>query len=557
MARRQRSSRVAPPPPTPPPPAPIPAAVDAVPVHPALAPQVQLVGRMDSGFTETQWLVQRDGNFIQLPELFYHVAAAADGSRTLSEMAAVVSAATGRPLTDDHVRLIIAAKLIPKGIVAAADQPGVPGAVSRRTNAARPPLGMRLRTRMISPRFIDPITRVLQILFYPPVLVVVLAVIGAAHAWVYFVHGLAANVNDLLAILRMLPLLVPFNILAAAFHELGHAAVLRYGGGQTRGIGAGLYLIYPVFFTDVTDNYRLGRWARVRTDLGGFYFTLIFALGMIGLYLLTGRQIFLYVVLLLNFEILSQSLPYVRFDGYWVLADLTGIPDFFSQMGAFVRAILPLPWWRGYRLPKLKGWVQLIFGVYILVTVPLLAYLLIRLVKSIPQIVTVTWSTLAAELPRLQTALQANDLLGVASRGLNLALLALPIGGMLLIVANLGRTAFKALWHWSRPLPTRWIVRMVGTAAIVGLMTFLWLPQDAVNMVPLLTRLPHSLMVWRQAMWTRVNDFAAIYRLGDLGTLVVVTSLGLTALEICFVLFDVVSPAWSWLRRRQRQVPSG
>ncbi len=552
MARPKRSSRVAPPPPEPPTPAPAPPAVPAVPERPALAPQVQLAGRMESGFTETQWLVQRDGNFIQLPELFYHVAAAADGSRTLSEIADVVSAATGRPLTADHVRLIIAAKLIPKGIVAPDAQPGAPAVPARRTNAARPPLGMRLRTRMISPRFIDPITRVLQVLFLPPVLVVVLAVIGVAHGWLYFVHGLAANVNDLLAILRMLPLLVPFNILAAAFHELGHAAALRYGGGQTRGIGAGLYLIYPVFFTDVTDNYRLGRWARVRTDLGGFYFTLIFALGMIGLYLLTGRQIFLYVVLLLNFEILSQSLPYVRFDGYWVLADLTGIPDFFSQMGAFVRAILPLPWWRGYRLPKLKGWVQLIFGVYILVTVPLLVYLLVRLVKSIPQVIAVTWSTIAAELPRLETALQANDLFGVASRGLHLALLALPTGGMLLIVANVGRTAFKALWQWSRPLPARWIVRMLGTTAIAGLVTFLWLPPDAVNVVPLLTRLPHGLMAWREAMWARVDAFAGIYRLGDLGTLVVVTSLGLTALELCFVLFDIVSPAWIWLRRRRQ-----
>ena len=222
---------------------------------------------------------------------------------------------------------------------------------------------------------------------------------------------------------------MPLNILAAAFHELGHAAALRYGGGQVRGIGAGLYLIYPVFFTDVSDNYRLGRWARVRTDLGGFYFTLIFALGMIGLYLLTGHRLFLLVVLLLNFEILSQSLPYVRFDGYWVLADLTGIPDFFSQMGAFVRAILPLPRWKGYRLPRLKGWVQVIFGLYIVVTVPLLVYLLFRLVQSLPQIVAVTWSALATELPGLRAALRAGDLPGLAARALQVTVLALPTGG--------------------------------------------------------------------------------------------------------------------------------
>ena len=35
---------------------------------------------------------------------------------------------------------------------------------------------------------------------------------------------------------------------------------------------SGLYLIWPAFYTDVTDSYRLGRGGRLRTDLGGLYF---------------------------------------------------------------------------------------------------------------------------------------------------------------------------------------------------------------------------------------------------------------------------------------------
>ena len=35
-----------------------------------------------------------------------------------------------------------------------------------------------------------------------------------------------------------------------------------------------------ILFTDVTDSYRLGRWRRLLTDVGGFYFNLIFALGV-------------------------------------------------------------------------------------------------------------------------------------------------------------------------------------------------------------------------------------------------------------------------------------
>jgi putative peptide zinc metalloprotease protein len=44
---------------------------------------------------------------------------------------------------------------------------------------------------------------------------------------------------------------------------------LRFGGGRARSMGAGVYLFIPVFYTDPTESYRLGRAAHVRTDLGG------------------------------------------------------------------------------------------------------------------------------------------------------------------------------------------------------------------------------------------------------------------------------------------------
>jgi len=81
----------------------------------------------------------------------------------------------------------------------------------------------------------------------------------------------------------------------------------------------------------------------VRTDLGGVYFHLIFALGLVALYGLTGHELLLFVVLLIDLEVLRQFFPFVRLDGYWVLADLTGIPDFFSQISPFLRTVLRRP----------------------------------------------------------------------------------------------------------------------------------------------------------------------------------------------------------------------
>jgi hypothetical protein len=58
-------------------------------------------------------------------------------------------------------------------------------------------------------------------------------------------------------------------VASAAFHECGHATACRYGGARPGNIGVGSYLVWPSFFTNVTDSYRLDQAARIRTDLGG------------------------------------------------------------------------------------------------------------------------------------------------------------------------------------------------------------------------------------------------------------------------------------------------
>src|SRR5205814_6564565 len=144
--------------------------------------------------------------------------------------------------------------------------------------------------------------------------------------WMYFVHGVGGSVHDALYAPGLMLLATGAMVLAAGFHELGHAAALKYAGGHVKAMGFGLYLVYPAFYTDVSDNYRLKRWGRIRTDLGRFYFNLLFVLALMGLYVATGHEWLLLIVVLINLEIIHQLLPFVRLDGYWVLADITGIP---------------------------------------------------------------------------------------------------------------------------------------------------------------------------------------------------------------------------------------
>lgn len=407
-----------------------------IPERPALASNVQLVGEMrETGFKDRQWLIQRDNQFIQLTELLYRVLEQANGERTLEEIAARVTESTDWMVSADNVQQVIRAKLIPMGLIAPAD--GM--VVSRGEDQVRSPLALNMRTRVIGPRIIDPITTVLQVLHAPLVLIPVLILIAFAHGWLYLMHGVTRSFLEVIYTPGLLIVVLAIMLMSSVFHEFGHASALRYGGGSVRGMGVGLYLVYPAFYTDTTDSYRLGRWARVRVDLGGFYFHLIFALGVMAVYLVSGREFLLFVVLLINLEIIYQCLPFVRFDGYWTLADLTGIPDFFSQMGAFLRSALPVPGWKGSRLPNLKPWVKAVFATYIFLTIPVLSLLLFMFVTRLPRIMATMWNSFLRQASEFSYAQSNGDLLGLAASVSQILLLGLQMLAIAYLLYRLGR----------------------------------------------------------------------------------------------------------------------
>jgi putative peptide zinc metalloprotease protein len=367
--------------------------VDLQQIRPALAEGVTLLGEAQgSGFANRMWLVQIDGRFIQLTELLYRVIEFSDGSRSLDEIATAVGEVSEWQMNADDVLYLTANKLAPLGLVHLV-------AVSesereQRRKDAPSLLQLGLRRRMISAETIEPIARALQVLFNPVLLVPLLAIGIAAHSWLYFDRGVGGLLSNALYTPGLLLLVFIMTTLPGFWHEFGHASALRYGGGRARGIGVGIYIMDPAFYTDVTDSYRLGRWGRVRTGLGGIYFDMILSTLLIVAYGVTGKDALLLLVVLSNLNTIYQFFPLVRLDGYWVLADLTGIPDFYSLMGSYIRGILPFKRWKGSRLPDLKPWVRAFFGLYTLIAIPGLVFFFIVLMRRIPDIVTTAWDAL-------------------------------------------------------------------------------------------------------------------------------------------------------------------
>ena len=117
-------------------------------------------------------------------------------------------------------------------------------------------------------------------------------------------------------------------------------------------MGGGLYLVFPAFYTEVSDSYRLDRRGRLRVDLGGLYFSAVFAVGAFGLWALTGTDALLLVVAVQMVQMVRQLPPIIRADGYHIVSDLVGVPDLFAHIKPTLLAAIP------FRGRKRRGHAQ-------------------------------------------------------------------------------------------------------------------------------------------------------------------------------------------------------
>ena len=60
-----------------------------------------------------------------------------------------------------------------------------------------------------------------------------------------------------------------------------------------------------------------------------------------GTYLATGYVPLAAAVMLIHLEIVQQLMPSLRLDGYFILADLIGVPDLFRRIRPTLRSLIP------------------------------------------------------------------------------------------------------------------------------------------------------------------------------------------------------------------------
>ena len=438
---------------------------------PALAEGVELLGQLDaSGFKEPPCLARRgDGQTIQLTDLLYRVLELVDGRRDLAAIAAALSERIGKEASADDVRFLVEEKLRPLGLLKHPDgsEPDV--------QKANPLLALRFRFVLSNPNTTRRITAPFAKLFLPPIVLAVVVAFFALTGWLLLSKGIGGGTRDVLYSPGLLVLTFVLAAASAGFHEFGHAAACRYGGGTPGAMGAGLYLVWPAFYTDVTDSYRLSRRDRLRTDLGGLFFNMVFAVAVFGVWAVTEFDALLVVIPLLLLQMVQQLLPFVRLDGYHILADITGVPDLFGRIKPTLVSLAP-----GQepdaRVTALKPWVRVVVTAWVVAVIPLLLVSLFFAVLTLPRIAATALDSLGLQWERLNDAKVEGETVSVVAAALSIVALCLPVLSTVYLLGRLVKRAGAALWERTDERPVaRGAVAAAGVALAVGA-AYVWWP---------------------------------------------------------------------------------
>lgn len=418
-----------------------------------------------SGYADGAALVRRgDGQMVQLGPLQYAVLEAADGHRSNAEIAAAVSERLGRRLDERHVDRI-AAKLSTQGLLAGSEAAAPP-----RRN---PLLALRWKVLVTNPRVTRWLTAPFTVLFRPWIMWPVLAAFVGVCWFVLFHKGLAAPGAEAFRRPGLLLLLFGIGIVSAGFHELGHAAACRYSGATPGGMGVGVYLVWPAFYTDVTDAYRLDRRSRLRVDLAGLYFNAIIAVAITAIWLGTKVDALLLAVALQLVLMVKQLSPVIRADGYHILADATGVPDLFAHIGPTLKRLVP----GTKRSPSaLTGKARLLVTLWVLVVVPVLLSLMAAAILLLPRLATSAWNSGRSIAEAIPHTAGRGDVLGVGADVLRLIALVLPVVGSALIAQRVVRMLVTKARMWSAGHLGRRAAALLAGAGVLALAAWAWWP---------------------------------------------------------------------------------
>lgn len=128
-------------------------------------------------------------------------------------------------------------------------------------------------------------------------------------------------------------------------HELGHGLCCKRYGGKVQELGVLFLFFAPCLYCNVTDSWKCNRWQRANIDAAGMYIELILASWATWIWWYTQpgllHDLCLNLILVCSVSTLFVNAnPCLRYDGYYLLSDLTNTPNLRTKAFSQLKAIL-------------------------------------------------------------------------------------------------------------------------------------------------------------------------------------------------------------------------
>lgn len=195
-----------------------------------------------------------------------------------------------------------------------------------------------LNRELIPSQIISKFTPFFSVLFEKKIMVTVLCTLLGMEG--YFMATSLSVLNMPAIDLYTICGLLLFFILSSLFHELGHASACQFYNIRHGGIGFGLYLNFPVFYTDVSNTWTLPRKKRCIVNVAGVYFQILLLIPLLIIYFYTQNDILKYVIIMTNINFIITLNPFFKFDGYWLMTDLLGVANLRKKCGEYFTYLL-------------------------------------------------------------------------------------------------------------------------------------------------------------------------------------------------------------------------
>ncbi len=141
-------------------------------------------------------------------------------------------------------------------------------------------------------------------------------------------------------------LLAGCYIVVKSLHEFGHLLACSHYKVRSSEMGLLILCLMPCFYCDTTDAWRLpSRWQRIVVSAAGIYIELLMATLASFVWLTTSNDVLsllsMNIMFVCSFStIFINGNPFLRYDGYYILSDLWGVPNLHEQSRLALRRLL-------------------------------------------------------------------------------------------------------------------------------------------------------------------------------------------------------------------------